>query len=60
MSRYQIRDASGTTIAEGSFQAFDEANAWATQQEAEPGWTMFQRMGDDWVAARRDPTPDPV
>lgn len=57
MSRYQIRDTSGATVAEGSFAEFDEANAWATQQGADPGWTMFQQLGGEWVAARRDPTP---
>ncbi|WP_159085913.1 hypothetical protein [Aeromicrobium chenweiae] len=58
MSKYQIRDAEGEVLAEDSFDTFDDANVWATQQEVEPGWTMFQQMGGEWVAARHDPLPD--
>ncbi|MCW2831585.1 MAG: hypothetical protein JWP31_2277 [Aeromicrobium sp.] len=56
MSKYEIRDASGHTVAEASFDTFDEANAWSTEQDIGPGWTMFQQMSGEWVAARHDPS----
>ncbi len=58
MSKYQMRDVEDRIVAEESFGSFEEANAWATMQDVRPGWTLFQRMGDDWIPARHDPSPD--
>lgn len=58
MGQYQLRSDDGTILAEESFDSFDTANAWALEQDVDPGWTMFQQIGGDWTPARFDPTPD--
>jgi len=56
MSQYQLRSDDGTVLGEESFDSFDTANAWALEQDVEPGWTLFQQLGGEWTAARVDPS----
>jgi hypothetical protein len=56
MSRYQLRTDDGEVITEESFDSFETANAWALQQDVEPGWTLYQQIGGEWTAARFDPS----
>ena len=56
MSQFQIRDTEDAVVSEDSFGSFDEADVWATEQDLEPGWTMFQLIGGEWTPARRDPS----
>ncbi|MET0467796.1 MAG: hypothetical protein ABW075_11955 [Aeromicrobium sp.] len=56
MSRYQLREDDGSVVAEESFASFEEANAWSIEQDAKPGWTLFQQIAGEWTAARHDPS----
>jgi hypothetical protein len=56
MGRYQLREDDDSVVAEESFDSFETANAWAIEQDAKPGWTLFQQIGGDWTAARFDPS----
>lgn len=53
---YRILDAEGSFVGEGQFASFEVANAWCTGQHLESGWTLFEQVGSEWVAARRDLT----
>ncbi len=54
MNRYQLRDVHGSFVAEGSFGAYDEAKAWASEQNIFGGWTLYRRQLGKWVVAQRN------
>jgi hypothetical protein len=56
MGRYQLREDDGSVVAEESFDSFEEANAWSIEQDAKPGWTLYQQIAGDWTPARFDPS----